>query len=910
MSFIDVPYELFQNALTERGYQEVIVDGIGEILYVKDYDPLELRIYSTLDKKTKTIRDKGKDAIRSVLFHKGLNSTVTGKTKTLRTGSTAEVVIDRLLQKIGELELRAEELQSVYKLIGESSITSLTQLMGKNFMLKSKKDIETSKGKKAVQYDFLGLFLYNGERAYMTIKTMPFAVSKVFGSCALEPEDIIKVSMCNPGEQVAVKSGKSACFINVSRYGNYLFGRDTDEIRFNKVDMGAMQIISDNREAALESADVHKLPIPLPYPLNPMQEEVWSSEAIQRGDNVIVSAQTASGKTVVGILAIAQCVKQYKTAIYMSPMKSLSEEKVSDLRHYLGDMNLKIEIVTGDYTMDERRKMQLETADVIVMTSEMVGSLCTKHSNNPWLKEVGCLVVDEAHLISSEGRGDKVEISLMQFLDVNPNAQVLMLSATLSDLDKLASWISDLSNRPTQVIESDYRPCELTIDVIEYPDTRYDKKYWELESIVLNLLFTHEKDQFIVFCPTIKYTFLLAKRLRERGITSEAHNSRRSRADKQSIEAQFKSGDIQVLTATPTVSVGVNLPARRVIVMDTIRGIHLIDAMELVQECGRAGRPQYDTEGNAYVLCPEGKKEDTIYRMNNIKIVSRLTERRDQQFHICNLIHQGWIHSYDDVVKWWMRTLRLHLNDESDEEQQKKYIVSVASQLMFEGIINVGNGGELSLTKLGNVCASLYLYPDDVLRWTKQFTRLVNLNYWIDEVAVAAALVSESQVCREDFIRRGERGDMEKFQQAHGATISEIMGVNSIVDADVKWTYYNYLALTDTDAPQGSDLRNDIERTITGIKWALAVRGIKNREVDIVQLRVRYGVPAELIELVKVKGLGSKRAKTLYGAGVKGPRDILNHKEKVKNLFGKWSEGIIRSARAILASEKRRLQNV
>ena len=96
-------------------------------------------------------------------------------------------------------------------------------------------------------------------------------------------------------------------------------------------------------------------------------------------------------------------------AMYLAPLRALAKEKIDDWtdpNHHFADLNLAI--CTGDYILNDKNKKNLEQANVIVMTSEMLNSKCRnfKSESNDWINEIGTLIIDEFHLLTVPSRGD------------------------------------------------------------------------------------------------------------------------------------------------------------------------------------------------------------------------------------------------------------------------------------------------------------------------------------------------------------------------------------------------------------------------------------------------------------------------------------------------------------------------
>jgi replicative superfamily II helicase len=137
--------------------------------------------------------------------------------------------------------------------------------------------------------------------------------------------------------------------------------------------------------------------------------------------------------------------------MYLAPLKALAQEKiddwtpdkdVEDLKHHFND--LKISICTGDYRLTHARKQELEESNLVLMTSEMLNSRCRnfKSEQNNCLCDIGTIVVDEAHLLTVPNRGDKLEVGLMKLSQIAPNCRMVLLSATMPNVDQISEWVS------------------------------------------------------------------------------------------------------------------------------------------------------------------------------------------------------------------------------------------------------------------------------------------------------------------------------------------------------------------------------------------------------------------------------------------------------------------------------------
>lgn len=193
--------------------------------------------------------------------------------------------------------------------------------------------------------------------------------------------------------------------------------------------------------------------------LNPPQEKAVDTGLLD-GEDMIVASPTASGKTFIAELAMVEkAVKEDKTAVYVVPLKALASEKYEDFSERYENLNVKISV--GD--LDDAGEY-LENADVVIVTSEKLDSML-RH-NPSWIHNIGLVVVDEIHLLTSKNRGPTLEVTLTRLRDLL-EFQLLGLSATISNSGELAEWLD------AELVESDYRPVELRHGIYQGNEIEY-----------------------------------------------------------------------------------------------------------------------------------------------------------------------------------------------------------------------------------------------------------------------------------------------------------------------------------------------------------------------------------------------------------------------------------------------------
>ena len=390
--------------------------------------------------------------------------------------------------------------------------------------------------------------------------------------------------------------------------------------------------------------------------LHPPQAE--AAPSILAGDNTLVAIPTASGKSLLAYMGMVKRISEGHSrskAIYIVPLKALAMEKYEDLSAIAGAMGWSVGLGIGDATAEAKN---IDDCNILVCTSEKLDSLLRHRAE--LVSDVCCVVADEFHLMNDGTRGPTLEINLTRLRHIKPDAQIIALSATVGNSPDLASWLD------ARLIQSDWRPVALEYATfhdfhveprkIQSPGDDGDHGKLspprDLEGLKSHPVWSVVDDgltqgaQVLMFVGTRRSAQSeaknLAKRVRKRLVKENPerlsalkelaerltgrsqsnlaeqlaaclssgvgfHHAGLTNAQRKDVEAAFKDGLLVALTATPTLAAGVNLPARRVLVRDLKRwddGMSRpLPVMEVRQMLGRAGRPKYDTKGEAWVYC-------------------------------------------------------------------------------------------------------------------------------------------------------------------------------------------------------------------------------------------------------------------------------------------------------------------
>ena len=186
-------------------------------------------------------------------------------------------------------------------------------------------------------------------------------------------------------------------------------------------------------------------PITFPYQLDTFQKNAINS--IEQGNNVLACAHTGSGKTTIAEYAIALGLSKNKKIIYTSPIKTLSNQKYYDFSKQYESVG----ILTGDIK-------QNPDANILIMTTEILRNMLFR---NNFIQDLFCVIFDEVHYINDRDRGHVWEETLIM---LPKDIQIIMLSATINNPEKLGKWIAS-KGKQVDMVKTNSRPVPLSHNI-------------------------------------------------------------------------------------------------------------------------------------------------------------------------------------------------------------------------------------------------------------------------------------------------------------------------------------------------------------------------------------------------------------------------------------------------------------
>src|SRR6185503_18190369 len=651
-------------------------------------------------------------------------------------------------------------------------------------------------------------------------------------------------------------------------------------------------------------------------------QEIAVSSGILEGRNMLVTTPTASGKTLIAMMAIVKTLERCQKAAYMTPLRALASEKHDDLK-VLEEMTFagkkpRVLVATSDYDSSGK---ELASADVIVLTNEKMDTLF-RHGAE-WLGDIGLFVSDEIHLIGDRERGPTLEMMLTKVRRQYPAAQIVALSATVANSDELAGWLG------CELVESSWRPTKLVEGVYEHGGIQLnDGRRLQFQgsgtqgmaAVDLAVDSLGDGGQALIFAETRKRASSLAAKAAEavyrrldnstreqainasasildRGDDSETtralsqlvskgvafHHAGRGPSSRKIVEDAFKNGVIKVLAATPTLAAGVNLPARRVVIASILRydsdygGSVPISVLDYKQLCGRAGRPKYDTAGEAIITAGDsGASGEDLYDHYVLgtpePIRSQLSNDRAIRFHLLATIASVPGLKRQEIQDLFESTL---FAQQSRGSTISFKLESAMEYLEQEELVKSKNDRYIA-TEFGRRTSLLYIDPVTAVEFRDSLARAERKS-GMHTLGFLYLITNSPDFYPKLSLRKKDYEEVSLLIQEGRSEL-----LHEISDYDCSrslWALSEWLRET-SDRALGDRLGvepGDMHRIVEVSDWLAyslyEVAKILRREDFLPELynlriRIRYGVKEELLPLVYLEGIGRVRARALYAAGL------------------------------------------
>lgn len=387
------------------------------------------------------------------------------------------------------------------------------------------------------------------------------------------------------------------------------------------------------------------------------------------------------------------------------------------------------------------------------------------------------------------------------------------------------------------------------------------------------------------------------------------HHSGLVAKQRELIENNFRTGVIKIIAATPTLSAGLDLPAYRVIMKDlkrfTHRGMQFIPVLEYLQMVGRAGRPKYDTVGEAITIALNENDAENI-ETKYIKglpeeIYSKLAVEPVLRTYLLSLISSEFLNEKNKIFEFFSKTFWAH------QFKDMKKLESIIEKMLYQlsewgfisstdtadGFLSANNYGiiKYNSTIMGKRIAELYLDPltaDHIIKCTERaklkkiesFSVLQMLSHTLEMRPLFSVRTKDVEMIEETMVRYDDciidvEPNMYDFEYQEY--------INSIKTALFmqKW-------IEEVDEEFIFEIFNirpgEIKSKLDIIDWLLyateEILRIKKQhdlisKIRKLRIRLKYGVKEELLPLLKLKNIGRIRARSMYKNGLKTTGDLI-----------------------------------
>ena len=560
------------------------------------------------------------------------------------------------------------------------------------------------------------------------------------------------------------------------------------------------------------------------------------------------------------------------------------------------------------------------------------------------LRDVDTLIIDEFHMIGEFSRGPTLEAAITRAKIINPSMRIIALSATLRNIEEIEGWLEGTC------VEHDYRPVPLHKEVLDAEMFNTKNKNDVVVKVIERAI--EDKSQALAFVSTRRFTESLAtyvsgkinkkinkeqrKRFKEvsekllevpkkkgslptstclklaevaeKGVAF--HHAGLFNEQKEIIEDEFRNGNILMITATPSLMYGVNLPSKSVVIRDhtrwTSNGPQPIPVFDYEQMSGRAGRPQYDDVGYSYLIA---KTMDEAYNLEDFYIEgeieltnSKLVDNKDAIYRqIIAQIASSLSKNLDDLTDFFGKTLYGYQMSNNPSmalfaEDSLKYELETALQFLLQnGIIRATPEG-LKTTEFGNLIARSNYTVETAVKIKEYITGMSEFN--VDEFIYALSETPDLPLI--SFKGRKSKDPVQERLSESGlfavdignpeaTTVSLIEWINERSEYEIENKYNVYSASTRRSAYEAS-------RLVIFAKKTSEVLGEYTylKDYDFLSARLYYGVKEDIIPLVVgVKRLGRKRARNvveIFGTDLKSVSE--NELQKIEGIGPKLSSKI------------------
>ncbi len=674
------------------------------------------------------------------------------------------------------------------------------------------------------------------------------------------------------------------------------------------------------------------------------QARAVSSGDLFSSEHLLVHLPTSAGKTLLGELCALSAILAGKKALFAVPLKALAEEKYAEWQRRYADYGLAVVCSTADHNQDDARLCRGQF-DLGIVIYEKLRYLLSRAPR--LFRQVGVVVWDEMQMLFDPNRGPLVELLLAHLRMNHPGVRQVGLSAVLDRPEELALYLS------ARLVQSEARPAPLRKGILYQgrfayttePDGESGEERWkELEGVdgpphelalraalhlagrgEPTLLFVSSRGeaqglalQAAGMLPPRPATIGLAQlaRMGDNQVGAHLaetlrhgaafHNADLTPDQRRLVEQGFRSGEIILLAATSTLSMGVNLPVQNVVILpfswsgatETSPERRLLLPQEWSNRAGRAGRDSRRF-GRAILPATSPKERDIYHRQFFEGLGQRLPLNLSQQ----EVVRSGpvfvlWGYATDQQLREFLAATPsgcARLRPSVDAPDWERAAGEALARATAAGLVRKRSGGRHACTRLGRVVAELGLGVAEAEAIVQFWQRvegepgegLLLFFAGLLEPARQAVFPLEGSANRRqgyveelrdwlsDSLEQVEEGLCERarWEEAHEAAAKKALALRAWMEGEPG------AALEERfHAPEGRfhELADTLAWLLEG---CLSVGRTLGRELEGLEglpARARLGIPPELLPLLpyRVPGMGRAELLQLRREGFTTPEDL------------------------------------
>ncbi|XP_072765089.1 DNA polymerase theta isoform X1 [Anoplolepis gracilipes] len=685
-----------------------------------------------------------------------------------------------------------------------------------------------------------------------------------------------------------------------------------------------------------------------------------NDQVMQERKNLVYSAPTSAGKTLVAeILLIKTILERKKKVIFILPFVSVVREKMYYFQDLLSDIGIRVEGFMGGSVPPGG----FAATHVAIATIEKANSLVNRLMEENDLSSLGAVIIDELHLLGDPNRGYLLELLLtklkyMTARNDDINIQLIGMSATLPNLILLAKWLN------AELYKTEFRPIPLN-EFCKIEANIYDNKLNfvrkleelpELEKDVDNILqlcieTISAGNSVLIFCPTKKWCEKLAEQIAaaffklgckntmlgemlrkeiNNVLIQETleqlkrspsgldtilkntvsfgiafHHAGLTMDERDIIEGSFRTGSLRVLIATSTLSSGVNLPARRVIIRSPLFGKDLLNTLTYKQMIGRAGRMGKDSAGESILICKSTERNAAL------SLLSATLDPIESCLNDSTLLIRALLEAVASEVLYTVEDLQLYINctllsfnKESDIQTFSNEAMKFLLDNEFLLLQTTERESRWIATPLGKACLAASIPPREGLFLFEELQkarRCFVLDTELHVIYLVTPLSAGCQIGTVDWMMFHELWNtMSESERRVGKLIgveerfvmSAIRGViKPGKSLNIHRRFYSALALHDLvkEVPLHAVCKKygccrGVLQTLqqSAATYAgMVTQFCKQLGWDCMELlvsqfqtRLQFGVCRELLDLLRLPMLNGLRARSLYKQGITSVADL------------------------------------